>query len=1466
MPPSRSQRQQKYSSELADRKGRDKRERVHATEIGLAVWHIHRAPHQARSESCNNPVRGVLSDRATMQGAEAEHHGSNDDEHGAGEDLCDITRTGALQFAEEHTAPQEPDQRVGVPKRKRHRQTDIANGKNGECIGHGPESTGEQSPYDQVLFLTEVGEDVGCALEQRGKRPARGEHACNHAERNSERGEPGVHQLGGSFRGAEPNACGQPADHAQAVQGKPAAFQFSPIRGHQRCGLTNTLVQPDKQGDSGDEHAERNKEVAVGHNCFGLLRKGGRWWEVQEIPVRGLVGEVIAYACGLKLPASSHPCQRYAPRFRWQPTGGTLAAGAVYGADGSEAWPMHNLLFWRMLVRAVASAFCLGSVLVTAQSFTPVREQKNLSPAALTKLHTLETLSALPAGNWRFHAGDIAHGESPTVDDSSWPVAAPKSKASRDAVWYRREITIPRTVDGYDITGSRITFQLQADANGPMPQIIYFNGRRVALGDDLEPITLVEPAREGDKILVAVKLLHTVDQKTFAGVFMHIEPPVNSHRPDPNDVRVQCIAAANLLPALATPRKDLLPRVEAAVAAISTDALARKDQAGFDASLRKAQGILDELHPVLAQAHITEDGNAHIDAAWLWPRSETIDVVRRTFTTALQLMDEYPNYVFTQSAAQYSAWVADKYPDMNAQIKKRIQEGRWEIVGGMWVEPDLNIPDGESLVRQLLVGQRFFQKEYGVTARIGWNPDSFGYNWQLPQIYKRSGVDYFVTQKMHWNDTNQLPFRLFWWQSPDGSKVLTYFPTDYVHGVMSPTRTSADFAESADRNPGTTHLLDLYGVGDHGGGPTRAMLDDADHWMAASRKGEALPAIKYGTAQSYFDDVESHLSTNSPSWDYEKLAKGWTAPAATGKDALGLPTWNDELYFEYHRGIFTTQAAHKRNIRQGEAKTLDAEKLASFAWLQGQTYPASELTENWKKITFNQFHDLAAGSGIGVIYRDAQEDFTEVFRSDREVTDAALHRLGASVNTTVKAGVPVLVANTMAWPRSEVAQMTVQLPEAGDHVTVIGPKGPLLSQVVATEAATHTFTVLARAEDVPALGYAVLNVVEEGKSGGKRGNADLKLQDEGSAFVLSNAHLQATVDKRTGCVSSLKLGNGGKEFLAPKGCGNELQTYVDTPKNYDAWNIDPGTLDGKMTPISGVDSIAVVSDGPLRKTVRIKRSWGQSHFTQDVSLDAGADSLRVDNDVDWHETHVLLKAAFPLAASGPKASFEIPYGAIERPTTRSNSFEKAKFEVPALRWADLGDEQQGVSILNDSKYGYDALGNTLRLTLLRSSTWPDPEADRGSQHFAYSIYPHTGTWKTADTVRRGYEINDPLLAAAVFPHAGTMPASHSWGSVEEKNVVLTAVKKAEDADALIFRMYEWAGTPTTVHLHVPTGATLATETNLMEKPEPTKLGLSGDVVSVSIKPYEILTVSVSYPHSGSNNTAGTLSAKAAANR
>ena len=329
---------------------------------------------------------------------------------------------------------------------------------------------------------------------------------------------------------------------------------------------------------------------------------------------------------------------------------------------------------------------------------------------------------------------------------------------------------------------------------------------------------------------------------------------------------------------------------------------------------RHAHEKLEALEPLLQQPTFHLTGNSHIDAAWLWPWTETVDVVKRTFGTALQLMYEYPHYTYTQSAAQYNEWMADKYPDMNAEIAQRIKEGRWEIVGGMWVEPDLNMPDGESLVRQLLVGKRWYKQAYGVDVRIGWNPDSFGYTWQLPQIYKKSGVDYFVTQKMTWNDTNQLPFKLFWWESPDGSKVLTYFPHDYANTNLNPVASSDDLAQARERAPGMTDMMDLYGIGDHGGGPTRAMLDQGFHWAAP---GHITPKYQFGTAQTYFSSVEKEIAPNSPTWNYQSIAKGYTT--ASGRARQGLHSNLEQ------RALL--RISPRRHDHPGQPQTQHARKL-----------------------------------------------------------------------------------------------------------------------------------------------------------------------------------------------------------------------------------------------------------------------------------------------------------------------------------------------------------------------------------------------------------------------------------------------------------------------------------------------------------------------------------------------------------
>lgn len=1073
---------------------------------------------------------------------------------------------------------------------------------------------------------------------------------------------------------------------------------------------------------------------------------------------------------------------------------------------------------------------------LAAQGTAPqLNGSAKLSTVEQRTLKQLDDLRTLPDGPWRFHAGDLPHGESPTLDDRSWTEISAGSKAPKEAVWYRRTIEIPKALHGYDLTGTTVNFRFDASADDTVPEILYFNGRRVALGEDLEAVELFANAKPGDKVLVAVKLLATGSEKTFNRVDLNIT--FSPTRPNPADLREEIMSAANLAPTLGPTPAANQHVITESLRQVNLAALASADQAAFDASLRQSLRTLSVLKPLLRTTTLHLTGDSHIDAAWLWPSTETVDVVKRTFGTAVQLMNEYPNDTYTQSAAVYNQWMADKYPSLNAQIAQRIHEGRWELVGGMWLEPDLNMPDGESLVRQILIGQETFQKLYGKTTRIGWNPDSFGYNWQLPQIYKRSGLDYFVTQKLAWNDTNSLPLKLFWWQSPDGSKVLTYFPHGYGNDNLDPNRLTTDLAVERERNPGATELMDLFGVSDHGGGPTRGMLDQGEHWMQSDK---VIPKEEFGTAQAFFNTVEPQIASQSPTWDYAGLANGEEPLATPAPGQISVPTWKDELYLEYHRGVFTTQADHKRNMRDSEEWVLNAEKFASLAWLDGTPYPATQLQDAWKHVLFNQFHDLAAGSGIAAIYQDAQKDYNQVRWSTDEITATSLKTVAARVDTRVDRGVPVLVVNPLAWQRGGSVEVSVQLHSgSGDVASVLDDKNHVVpSEILSHDSLTHTVRLRLRPDAVPSMGYAVFHVIDSAQ----KFSSDLTSHD----LTLENAKLRVVIDPHTGCITSLFDRQAKFETLAPGACGNELQAFQDKPKDYDAWNIDPGTLDQPPTRLHTVDAVSMVENSPLRSTIRIARTWQSSRFVQNISLDAGSDEVLVTNDIDWHETHVLLKAAFPLAASSQHATFEIPYGTIERPTTRNNKLEKARFEVPALRWADLGDGQHGFSLINTSKYGYDAVGNLLRLTLLRSPVSPDPKADREHHHFIYALYPHTGTWQQAQSVEHGYNENYGLQAMQVEAHEGGLPAKHSFLGVAGDQVVVTAVKKAEEDNALIVRFYEWAGKSGHVTLTVPPGATGASVTNLMEKPEGESLHLNGDTVSVDFTPYQIQTVRVEY--------------------
>jgi alpha-mannosidase len=767
----------------------------------------------------------------------------------------------------------------------------------------------------------------------------------------------------------------------------------------------------------------------------------------------------------------------------------------------------------------------------------------------------------------------------------------------------------------------------------------------------------------------------------------------------------------------------------------------------------------------------------------------------------------------------------EKYPDLFKEIEQRVREGRWEVIGGMWVEPDLNMPGGESLVRQILVGKRYFRDQFGVDVKIGWNPDSFGYSWQLPQIYKKSGIDYFVTQKLMWaHEFTTFPYKLFWWESPDGSRILTYFPRDYAAGI-DPAQLGKDLSVwvpsvyGSDPNQ-RSEILHLYGVGDHGGGPTRTMLDHAARWM---KPDVVFPNLRFTTARSFFDDLDKKLPS------------------------MKVPTWRDELYFEYHRGVMTTQAETKRRIRLTEELLLNAEKFAALSTLYGRHYPAQDFDRSWKDLLFDDFHDIFPGSGIAVNYLDAQRNLDDVQRVGQGILASSLGEISARINTSAT-GVPVAVFNSMSWPRSEVVEAEVQLPNTTAAIEVVDGAGrPAVSQVLTNDVATHRVRFLLKAS-VPAVGYRTYYVRAAAKA------ASSSSEIKATSDSLENDLVRLKVDPETGCMTSLHDKRSQTEALASSEtdtggptqsvCGNLLQTFRDKPKQWDAWNID-ADFEKEHWDLDHADEVKLVENGPLRAVLRVKNHFQNSTFVRDITVAAGSARVDVHMTADWHEKHILLKVAVPSSAHDDKATFEIPYGSIERPTTRNTPAERGKFEVPALQWADLSDATHGVSLLNDCKYGYDAKGNVLRLSLLRSPEWPDPHADEGVHEFTYSLYPHGGNWRDALTVRRGYELNYPLLTSQIERHEGSLKDEFSFLSTDAENVVLTAAKKAEDEDALILRYYEWAGKEADVKLQLPTGAEAASETDLMERPS-AELSIKNGAVTVHTKPYEIKTVRIRF--------------------
>jgi len=1047
-------------------------------------------------------------------------------------------------------------------------------------------------------------------------------------------------------------------------------------------------------------------------------------------------------------------------------------------------------------------------------------------------VRALDSLTLSSYNDWRVSPDlktykPLGDPTQPGFDDSAWQTLKLNQSIYPDSCWIRKEIAFPVKILGKPISGP-MKLMVSVDDYGFM----WVNG--VAKGHfpwDGE-FELTKDAKPGEHFLIAIKAVNTggplrliraeiaseelkplrtlienfslslrAGQKLLSSdtyqtsSSQRVDPGIDRSTMDRNEKR----RLNDLLQSIAA-RADLRPLIEGPL-----------DR--FESSLAE---LRKELKPVAEYAKrftLYFNSNAHIDAAWLWREKETIEVCKNTFASVLNMFDARPDFTYTQSAAAYYDWMERLYPDLYKQIQQRVKDGRWEIVGGMWVEPDCNLPSGESWSRHLLYGKRYFKQKLGVDVKIGWNPDSFGYNWNMPQFYINAGIDAFITQKIGWNDTNVFPYRLFWWEGPDGSKVLSYFPFDYVSEVKNPYQL-VDWLRQYEANTGFTKMMVLFGVGDHGGGPSLEMIDRIQRFKSL----DIYPTIEFGNSATYLNWIKQH-------------------------DLSTLPVWKDELYLEYHQGTYTTQAKMKKYNRAGEMLMTNAEKFSSMAALAGGSYNSTALEEAWRKLLFLQFHDILPGSSIREVYIDANEKHLEAQEIGKFELEQSLQYLARQINTSkLRQGLPVVVFNPLSWDRTDITRVRMPKGDEAEYAVFDDQGKEIPSQTISTGRYQRDLVFVA--EKVPSIGYRSYQIRKQEAASQKSALMVSETKIENEFFLI-------TIDPGSGWLKSLMDKRNGKEILS--GPGNELQLLADYPTAWDAWNVG---LTGVKYP-STFRRVEIVENGPVRVVLRLYRDYLKpgakkdfptedfptSFFTQDVILYNGIDRIDFKMDVDWWEEKTFLKVAFPLSVSDTVATYEIPYGTIRRSTQLRDSWEKAKVEVPAQRWADVSRGDYGVSLLNNSKYGYDIKGNTIRLSLLRSPNWPDPTADRGKHSIEYSLYPHSGTWRAAGTVQRGYEFNNPLIAVMTDAHTGKLPEANSFVRLSPSNLVLTSIKKAEDSGAWVIQWYDAGGEESQATLLLPRVPKKVVRTNFLEE-EGAPVAAEKNLVRVNTKRSSVVTLKV----------------------
>lgn len=786
-------------------------------------------------------------------------------------------------------------------------------------------------------------------------------------------------------------------------------------------------------------------------------------------------------------------------------------------------------------------------------------------------------------------------------------------------------------------------------------------------------------------------------------------------------------------------------------------------------------------------------GHAHLDTAWLWPISITKKKMAHTTSTQLSLMEKYPDYVFVHSQASQYEWLEKEYPVLFKRVKEAVKRGQWEPVGSMWVEADCNLTGAESLVRQFLYGRRYFREKLDYETQDMWLPDVFGYSAALPQILNKFNIDYFLTQKISWNQFNKFPHHTFWWKGIDGSKIWTHFPpADTYNSSCEPKEVIYAVKNYKDHGRADQSIY-VFGHGDGGGGPTERHLE----------------FIKRGRMAPNYPEVV----TGKRAIDFFKESK------AKSKD---LQTWSGELYLELHRGTYTSQAANKKNNRSSEFLLRDAELLSCFTPDFSKRYPAEKLEAAWKLVLLNQFHDIIPGSSVREVYVDSDKDYLQVKETGEAIIDHALKSIASAFSTQGMQHPVAMFQNAQVRTQGEVSWNHDSVP-------------------MSLQAGNENFPV----QLVEEFGEKKLVFPVPGAALGSVAVGDFvdkpameKSRIKASGRKIENDVWSVRFDLN-GNISSIQSLEDNMEFVEPGKLANVFQLFDDQPVFWSAWDIDVFAYETGQDLLK-CESFEIVERGPVRAAVEVVRRFGKSTIKQRISL-GPTPGIRFDTEIDWHEDDKLLKVAFPINVNALKATYEIQFGNVERPNHYNTSWDMARFEVCAQKWVDLSEGDMGVALLNDGKYGHDVLNNVLRMSLLRSPKAPDPECDMGVHRFTYVLMPHYGPYQYAEVVRSAYALNAPLRTAWLEAHDGNNGQLPAFVSCDDRNIIIETVKKAEDSNDLIVRLYECHNSRGQAELNAIRPIKQAVLCDLEEN-ELADLDVIGGILNFQYKPFEIITL------------------------